>query len=57
MYCLVYGELQTSPKIDTLAPYLPAFYKAYLIKLMLDSLLGMHLVCNKASLNFFISFT
>lgn len=56
MYCLVYGELHTSPKMDTFAPYFPAFYKAYLIKLMFDYLLGIHLVWSKASLNFFISF-
>lgn len=44
MYCFKYGELQTSPRIEILAPFYPAVLRAYLMNLMLASLLGMHLV-------------
>jgi len=42
--------------METLAPYLPAVFNAYCMNFILAYLLGIHLVCNNASLNLFISY-
>jgi len=54
MNILVYGELQIYPRIETFAPFLPAVSRASVINLILLFLSGVHLVCNRANLNFFI---